>query len=271
MRSWILGITIVLAASAARADDKAQAKALYDEGLRHYNIAEYTQAIDDWKQSYLLSKKPLLLFNIAQAYRLSGDCKQAMTFYDNYTNAEPNPKNQDELDQAVATCKDKLSQAPTDTKPADTKPADTKPVDTNPVPPKPVETRPVETRPVVLHQPPPPPAPETSSSGHRGLAIGIAVAGGVLEAGTVYFALDGHAKQSSLESYIAQTHAFDAHAKDLQSRGQLDNNLAWGCGIAGGVALVAGAVLLATGHGSEHAVAVAPAPGGVQIGFSGRF
>src|SRR6185437_45844 len=77
----------------------------YDEGLRHYQIAEYTAAIDAWKQAYLISKKPLLLFNIGQAYRLSGDCQQAMTFYENYQNAEATPKNQDELDQAIAACK----------------------------------------------------------------------------------------------------------------------------------------------------------------------
>jgi tetratricopeptide (TPR) repeat protein len=120
MRSWMLGLALVLATTPALADDKAKAKALYDEGLRHYQVAEYAQAIDAWKQSYLMSKKPLLLFNIGQAYRLSGDCKQAMTFYDNYQDAEPNPKNQDELDQAIAACKaqgDKPATNPSTTKP----------------------------------------------------------------------------------------------------------------------------------------------------------
>src|SRR5690348_18430374 len=111
MRSWMLGLALVLAATPAVADDKAKAKALYDEGLRHYQVAEYPEAIEAWKQSYLLSKKPLLLFNIGQAYRLSGDCKHAMTFYDNYQEADAKPSNQDELDQAVAACKTQLDKA----------------------------------------------------------------------------------------------------------------------------------------------------------------
>ncbi|HET9989953.1 MAG TPA: hypothetical protein VFQ65_15590, partial [Kofleriaceae bacterium] len=79
MRRWLLAVCLTTAtASTAHADDRAAAKQLYDEGLRHYNVAEYPAAIVAWKQAYVLSKKPILLFNIAQAYRLAGDCKQAL-------------------------------------------------------------------------------------------------------------------------------------------------------------------------------------------------
>jgi len=85
-------------------DDGANAAALYDEGKRHFDIGEYAQAIASWKQSYLRSSAPLLLFNIAQAYRLSGNCAQANRFYLNYRRAENHPKNQAELDKAMARC-----------------------------------------------------------------------------------------------------------------------------------------------------------------------
>jgi tetratricopeptide (TPR) repeat protein len=88
-------------------DDRAkaaEAAALYDEGKRHFDIGEYAQAIESWKQSYLLSSAPLLLFNIAQAYRLSGNCAQANRFYLNYRRDEKHPKNQTELDKAMARC-----------------------------------------------------------------------------------------------------------------------------------------------------------------------
>src|SRR5262245_20667264 len=110
MRCSIIIACVALAVSPAIADDKAdkaKAKQLYEEGLRHYNVAEYTEAIAAWKQAYLLSKRPLLLFNLGQAYRLSGDCGQAMRFYENYQTEEPSPKNADELEQAIALCKDK--------------------------------------------------------------------------------------------------------------------------------------------------------------------
>ncbi len=256
MRSWMLGLCFVLVATPALADDKAQAKKLYDEGLRHFQVAEYSQAIDAWKQSYLLSKKPLLLFNIGQAYRLSGDCTQATTFYENYQEAEPNPKNQDELDEAVAACKDKV--------------VDTKPVEPPPVETKPVETKPVETAPVTpvaaVRPPPPPPAP--SHHHHRTLAIGLTVAGGVLEAGAVYFALDGRAKANAIEKATT----WDPQTKDLQATGQRDNKLAIGLGIAGGAALVAGVILVVTGgHGAESGVAIVPTVDGARVGWSHAF
>src|SRR5258706_10982124 len=106
MMRWSLSICIAIAVSTtAHADDTLQAKQLYDVGLRHYNVAEYADAITAWKQAYLIAKKPILLFNIGQAYRLSGDCTQATTFYDSYAREAPNPSNQEELDQAIALCK----------------------------------------------------------------------------------------------------------------------------------------------------------------------
>jgi len=273
MRTWMLGLCFVLAATPALADDKAKAKKLYDEGLRHFQVAQYTQAIDAWKESYLLSKKPLLLFNIGQAYRLSGDCKQAMTFYDNYTDAEPSPKNQDELDQAVAACKDKVDKPatppanPTTTTTTTTTTTETKPVEAKPVETKPVETKPVETKPVAPASEPAQPAPE-ASGGHRKLAIGLMVAGGVLEAGAVYFALDGRSKMRDVQNAAA----WDQAAKDAQSAGQRDNKLAIGFAVGGAAALVAGVVLVVTGgHSAESGVAIVPTREGAQVGWSHSF
>jgi hypothetical protein len=270
MRSWMLGVALVVAATPAMADDKAKAKALYDEGLRHYQVAEYPQAIDAWKESYLLSKKPLLLFNIGQAYRLSGDCKQAMTFYDNYQDAEPNPKNQDELDQAIATCKaqpDKPATPPTNPAATATNavsatqqtPTETTPVETAPVESKPVETTPVEA---------PPPPPEASSGGHKKLGLALAIAGGVFEGGAIYFALDGKSKADD----VAKATAWDQHAKDLQSAGERDNKLAIGLGVVGAAALVTGVVFLVTGgHATETSVAIVPTADGARVGWSHSF
>jgi tetratricopeptide (TPR) repeat protein len=286
MRSWMLGLAVVLATTPAVADDKAKAKALYDEGLRHFQVAEYTQAIDAWKQSYLLSKKPLLLFNIGQAYRLSGDCKQAITFYDNYQDAEPNPKNQDELDQAVAACKvqgDKPAATnPTTTNPTTTNPTTTNPTTTtaNPTETKPVETKPGESKPGETRpQLDPawantkPIAPEHSSGGgHRTLGLALAIGGGVLEAGAIYFALDGKSKSDD----VANATTWDQKTIDTQNAGQRDNKLAIGLGVVGTAALVTGVVFLVTGgHAAETNVAsdfkIAPTRDGAQIGWSHAF
>jgi tetratricopeptide (TPR) repeat protein len=263
----MLGLAVMLAATPAMADDKAKAKALYDEGLRHYEVAEYPQAIEAWKQSYLLSRKPLLLFNIGQAYRLSGDCKQAMTFYDNYQNVEAKPKNQDELDQAVAACKNQPATNPTPTNPTPTNAVSTTqptPTEPTPVETKPADTTPVETKAETM----PPPPPEPSSGGHRTLGLALAIAGGVFEGGAVYFALDGKSKADD----VAKATAWTQHTKDLQSAGQRDNKLAIGFGVVGAAALVTGVVFLVTGgHATETSVAIVPTGDGAQVGWSGSF
>lgn len=86
----------------ASSEDKAAS--LYEQGKRHFDIAEYPAAIASWRESYLLSNEPLLLFNIAQAFRLGGDCAQANRFYLNYKRAVPRPRNQVELDNAMEKC-----------------------------------------------------------------------------------------------------------------------------------------------------------------------
>ena len=250
MRTLILAA--LLASAPALADPTPDAKHLYDEGLRHYNLAEYPQAIEAWKQAYLLSKKPLLLFNIGQAFRLAGDCTQAITFYDSYTREEPAPKNQDELDQVVAQCKDKLAAA----------------IAAHPVPPP-------DKPPVPPPQPPPQPTPVAPAPpppvAHRDLrTVGwIAVAGGaLLEGGALYFARDGRKLADQLATVKIWTATEDAQ----QSRGHRDNILAWGLGIAGGAAVIAGAILVVTGGpAAESGPSVAIGPGGARVGWSFSF
>lgn len=284
MRRTILGAVLVLAASTAHADDKKKAKALYDEGLKRYNLAEYPEAIKAWKEAYFLSKRPLLLFNIGQAYRLSGDCKQANIFYDSYQREEPNPKNQDELDEALKLCKDvKPADKPVVAPPVDTKPAD-KPVVTPPVDSKPADkpvVAPVDTKPAdkVLAQPEPQqpeepidePEPTTTGGGLRKLGIGVGIAGVVLGGVGVYFALDSASASSDLDGY---TGPWGQEQIDLEARGERSATLGWALGISGAAAVVAGGVLFAIGGPKAvetSSVSLIPTSGGGQLTWSRRF
>lgn len=67
---------------------EARAQALYEQGTKHYDIAEYDEAIAAYKEAYKVLPVPLILYNIGQAYRLKGDCSNARTFYRNYLRAE---------------------------------------------------------------------------------------------------------------------------------------------------------------------------------------
>jgi hypothetical protein len=68
---------------------REEARALYDEAVRHYNVAEYDQAIEGFKAAYLITGDPSLLFNVAQSFRLKGDCDEATRFYKNFIRARP--------------------------------------------------------------------------------------------------------------------------------------------------------------------------------------
>lgn len=100
----IAGMRSGLAQPAGEPGRMEQAASLYDQGKAHFDLAEYSAAIVSWKEAYLLSKEPLLLFNIAQAYRLAGNCAEANRFYENYQRIEAKPSNRAELDQALEKC-----------------------------------------------------------------------------------------------------------------------------------------------------------------------
>jgi tetratricopeptide (TPR) repeat protein len=79
-----------------------RAKDLYEQGNTHYDLAEYDQAIDLFKQAYALSHRPTLLYNIAQAYRLKGDCEQALQVYRNYLRVDPGSPFRAKVESRVA-------------------------------------------------------------------------------------------------------------------------------------------------------------------------
>lgn len=276
MRASILGLSILVAtATPALADNKAKAKALYEQGLNAYNLAEYQDAIKAWKEAYTLSKKSILLFNIGQAYRLDGDCKKAVTFYDSYQREEPNPKNQDELDAAAALC---LSGARPVDKPVGTA-VGTKPVPATP----PVVTRPPVKTPVAdpptsvaSSEPAPEPEepedmPESTGGGLRKVGIGVGVAGVVLGGAAIYFALESGSAADENANYVGE---WGQAQIDIEKRGERSATLAWVTGGVGIAAIAAGSVMFAIGGpkaAESSSVAVLPTRGGAAVGWSFRF
>jgi hypothetical protein len=248
----IVALLSILASGNALADSKSKGKGkgkeLYEEGLRHYNVAEYTEAIRVWKEAYLIAKRPVLLFNIGQAYRLSGDCTQALSFYDSYRREQPNLDNQAELSEAETLCKAKLAEKPVE-----------------PSPPPVAVTPPVT---------PPPPAPVRSqpTSGMRKAGVIVGLAGIVTGGVAVYFARDSATTSDVLDGYRGEW----GTTQDRQyADGQRSEKLAWGLGITGIAAIGAGVALFVLGgpstESSTSAVSVVPIRGGAQVGWSRSF
>jgi tetratricopeptide (TPR) repeat protein len=82
---------------------KAQARAVYAKGKAAYERGEYAVALAHFEEAYRLSPAAALLFNMAQAHRLSGPehCQQALDLYRRYVAADPEAKNREEAAERI--------------------------------------------------------------------------------------------------------------------------------------------------------------------------
>lgn len=83
--------------------DLETAKRLFNQGQIHYSLGEYDQAISQFRAAYQLSFAPGLLFNIAQAYRLKGDCRQALEIYKHFLRLAPDAPTHVEAESQVSS------------------------------------------------------------------------------------------------------------------------------------------------------------------------
>jgi tetratricopeptide (TPR) repeat protein len=208
-------LALVLVAGTAHADPAA----LEASGNKHYELAEYAAAIADFKEAFRLTDRPELLFNIAQAYRLSGDCAQARTFYKTYLRRLPAADNADRVRARIDEL-EACAMAPPPT-----------------VAPPVVTATPV-TAPVV---PSPKPAHRRTWMTKAGIA---GLGGGALGAGLGFvFAVRGASKQDELRTACA-TSCTSAEARSLDDAGHAANRNAVIGFVAGGVLAAAGVVLI---------------------------
>lgn len=94
MRTAILAAAMFAAASAparARADEAIPEKArrLAARGRELHEQRDYERALAAFKEAYVLAPTPGLLFNLAQAYRLHGNCDDAAVLYRRYIASRP--------------------------------------------------------------------------------------------------------------------------------------------------------------------------------------
>jgi len=244
---------------------KAKARDLYEEGQRFYNIGEYDQAIEKFKASYVQVPAPLLLFNIAQAYRLSGDCEQALRSYETYLREVPKPANKRQVDQAVQICEQKIA--------AET-PAEPPPVAKDPAQPEPTRVAEAPAEPESEPEAEVDDEPEAGARpGRTKKIIGIAVGatGLALTATGAYFGLQASSQASDIEEFDG---TWDQSWEDKESA-QRRNRVLAPVLIGTGVAAIAGGVFMYLWGDREATdaaeLAVAPTADGGALYVSGRF
>jgi len=102
---WRLSVAPLAAAfvcaPAARADDADNAREHYTVGLRAYDAGKYDEAIAEFEAAYRYKDAPGLLYNIAQAYRLSNRPEEALRFYRTYLERKPDAANRAEAEAKI--------------------------------------------------------------------------------------------------------------------------------------------------------------------------
>lgn len=147
VRAVLITCAVVLFTGLAHAD-KDRARAAYRRGMQHYNLTEYREALDAFKEAYREYEEPSLLFNIGQCHRQLGDRPLAIRFFKNYLNGVPNAPNREDVQTLIATLEREMEQASKAGPPQGTL--------------APPESR--ERRPEPLTQPVPTPAPVVTAA-----------------------------------------------------------------------------------------------------------
>jgi len=91
MRALVVSLTFILlsTSSVAHAQDRKKAEQRFNEADKAYKAGDYPTAVKGFLEAYQLVPTNPLLFNIGQAYRLSGEKEKALSYYEKYVSFEP--------------------------------------------------------------------------------------------------------------------------------------------------------------------------------------
>ncbi len=223
-----------------------QARALSDEGLEHFRQNEYAPAIASFQRSYAMSPLPALLFNIAQAYRLAGDCDHALQYYRRYAEAAPTGGNRDALDGRIRDM-ERCAQ-----------PAPAVAVASSNVAPGLVAPRPAAA--AAAWSAPAPESPASRVRRARQQEVGGLVlvgAGAAALAAAIYFTVDGAHAQTTVQQELDANGQWQTSVEQqTDARGRRDNIAAGVLFGVGGAMAAGGVILYGVGRQSERGVRV---------------
>jgi hypothetical protein len=105
----VVAATVMVASVSSRAwsaggteeSNASEAKRHYEEGTKAFNLGEFARAIAEFKATYNVKPDPLLLYNIAQSYRLAGDASQALFFYKSFLRNMPGASNRKDVEAQI--------------------------------------------------------------------------------------------------------------------------------------------------------------------------
>lgn len=237
----------------AQSTDAERARVHFESGQRFYEAGQYRLAIDEFRAAYRLSGRPALLFNIAQAHRLAGDCAEALDAYRDYRELDGRAAERTNVDERIAEMERCVAEFEAEAAEPDTTFA--------PIP-----------------EPTPPPAPRAVhvSDGSARIWTGATLTvGGLVAVGAgAYFGVRAASDSDELGARYGTGGAWDADAAAMEDRIARDRRRAYVLAGAGTAGVVAGLYLYFSGREqAEYAerFAVTPRRGGAEVTWSWSF
>jgi tetratricopeptide (TPR) repeat protein len=289
VRVQVLFVLLALSvAGTARAADptlspakRAEAREHYETGARQFEIGHYEEAGREFEKAYTLLGDPVIIYNIAQSYRLGQKYDLALFFYKSYLRQIPNPKNLDEVERRIKELTEIVAQqkhaseAPPQTtiKPTEDHAEGTPMGETTPK--QPPQTTPPPQQPQILAPPPAPPKPVPRWLKPLGFAfVGVAVVGIAL--GAAGAAIASSSSSDVQNAAATNMQMFSQALKDKETQGKTFQSVGAAGWAIGGLFAVGAGVTLAIAYrkpaaGARASVAPVIAPGAAGLVVVGRF
>ena len=98
----IVMVLVACVAAPAAADDAADARTHFQKGRALYDVGRFDDAAREFEAAYQLKTDPVLLFNLAQAYRFAGKPQPALVAYRSYLRNLPDAPNRAQVEASIA-------------------------------------------------------------------------------------------------------------------------------------------------------------------------
>lgn len=269
MKRFVLVVTLAILLAPlmplrARADEAAssvpaKAKTLAARGRAAHDAGNYGDAIAAFTQAYAMAPAPALLFNLAQAYRLQGNCDDSALMYRRFIATNPSLEVRSLAENHLATverCAHKIAlNIPVDGQPSAAAGfvASAAPMHAH-----------VAT--VVTVQ-----RVSSKAEIEKGVGIGLMLGGSTSLAIATYYAFRAH----NAANDVADAYAKGAKWKDvapIDARGKSAASHAQVFGVGGAIGIAGGVVTYLIGRRTERApVTVAATGAGVEVGMTWAF
>lgn len=264
---FLVTVSILFAPTIGRAEPwsgtvPAKARALADRGRALHDAGDYANAIAAFTQAYAMAPSPALLFNLAQAYRLQGNCDDAAVMYRRYLETDPGAQGRALAETQLATverCMHKLAlHIPTEAS------SDSLVVPTPPPPEALAVTAPALPRTAQ-------PTARATGRNEQDVGTGLALGGGVALAVAAYYAVQAHHAQDDVTAAYARG-AVGKDVASLDTQGRTAARTARIFGAGGALGVASGIVMYVIGRNTERPpVTAAPIGHGVEVSMSWAF